>query len=204
MSQNDIGRTPWTRALGPAAVAACLLLMPAVSAQAASMRPLELEELVDLADEIVVGRVGDSEARFEGKLIVTVTAIQVEEALKGNGPGRIEITQLGGTAVHPRTGIAVNMTASHHVALGAGQDVLLFVSRSRSGIRQIVGAAQGRFVIQIDPTTGVRRVPVGPKRLGRTVTEGVETVAPEAISLDDLKARIHARVKAAPKRGGER
>ena len=141
-----------------------LLLWASGPANAATQRELSLGEMVGLSDEIVIGRVVDSEARWQGELIVTVTWVDIDEQLMGSTLGRMELTQLGGTAVHPRTGIEVTLTASTQVEMRPGDEVLLFVSRATSGIRQIVGAQQGRYAIRLDSQSGRRLVPVGPKR----------------------------------------
>ena len=105
-------------------------------AAAAETRPLSLEQMVELSQEIVVGTVVGSETRWEDRLIVTVTTLEIGEAIKGHGRGRIEITQVGGTAVHPDTGVSITMTASTHVGFQSGEDVLFvhrFMSRSPTG-----------------------------------------------------------------------
>jgi len=40
-------------------------------------------QLIDLSEEIVVGEVVDSSARWQGKLVVTDTVVRVDEAMKG-------------------------------------------------------------------------------------------------------------------------
>jgi len=168
----------------------------------ASQRELGFEQMVDTAEEIVVGRVVSSEARWQGKLIVTVSTVEVSEALKGPAHRRIEITQLGGTAVHPVIGTPVTMTASDQVALRSGEDVLLFVSTSKTGVRQLVGGAQGKFVVREEPTTGKSSVPVGPKQL-KVVREGDQhRVAAEATTLDTMRERIRSCVQRQQKTPG--
>lgn len=170
-------------------------VVAATSVMAANLQALDLDQLVQLSDEIVVGRVVASETRWQGKVIVTVATIEVEETIKGEGAARLEITQLGGTAVHARTGLSVTMTASTQVALTPGDDVLLFVSRLPGETRQLVGAQQGRLSIRENPQTRVREIPVGPKRL--EVLRGAERdrVATKVLTLEDMRERIRARLR---------
>lgn len=161
----------------------------------ASQRELGFEEMVGLAEDIVVGRVVSSEARWQGKLIVTVSTVDVSESLKGPPRRQIEITQLGGTAVHPVIGAPVTMTASDQVALPSGETVLLFVSTAKTGVRQLVGGAQGKFVVREEPTTGHRNVAVGPKQLKVMRAGDQHLVAAEAMSLDTMRERIRSSLQ---------
>jgi len=175
--------------------------------EAAETRALNLEQMVDLSQEIVVGNVVGSATRWEGRLVVTITTIEIDEAIKGQRSGRIEITQVGGTATHPDTGLSVTMTASTQVGFQSGQDVLLFVARSPEGLRQIVGAQRGMYRVGTDPTTGVRRLIQGPKRLHATPGDRSQgdpadrAIEAEPVTLGEMRKRIHAHMDAAAARG---
>ena len=164
-------------------------------AGAASQQPLALNEMVDLSDEIVVGKVISETSRWEGRLIVTVATVAVEETIKGTGAPMLEITQLGGTAVHPQSGLAMTMTASTQVSLKPGEDVLLFVHRTSAGRRQLVGGGQGRLVIRENPATQVREIPVGPKRLDVLRGEERDTLRTAVMTLDAMRERIRATMR---------
>jgi hypothetical protein len=56
--------------------------------RADSGRALGLDELIDLSQEIVVGEVVGSTARWQGRFVVTDTEVRIEEGLKGNPPRR--------------------------------------------------------------------------------------------------------------------
>lgn len=174
------------------------------SGWAASQRPLSLEELVETANEVVVGRVMHSEARWHGRLIVTVSTVEVEEPIKGQPGAQIDITQLGGTAIHPRLGKPVTMTASGYAALRPGENVLLFVHKTRDDRRQLVGGAQGKFVIREEVATRGRVLPVGPKQLKVTREDDRHTVATEAMTLEAMLRRIRAYMQQPDQRSGEK
>jgi hypothetical protein len=177
--------------LAPTLLVGAALLVPRVG-WPASLRELKLDDMVALSEEIVVGHVVSSEARWHGKLIVTISKIEVSESLKGQAGRQIEITQLGGTAVHPVIGAPVTMTASDQVALRSGENVLLFVSKTKSGVRQLVGGAQGKFVVREETATGTTDLPVGPKQL-KVVREGdLHVVSAEAMPLGTMRERIRS------------
>lgn len=172
-----------------------LLLLVAPLLLAASQRELGLDEVADLSTEVVVGRVVASESRWQGRLIVTVTTVDVLESLKGapGGP-RVEVTQLGGRAPHPRTGVVMDMSASTFAALDTGQEVVLFLHRGKGGLRQLVGGPQGRLVVRENPKTRVREIPVGAKQLN-VAGDAVE-VGP--MTLDTLRERVRSRAGRTP------
>lgn len=184
-------------------VAVCLV--PVGEVKPASQRPLSLEEMVDLSNTIVVGRVTDTETRWEGRLIVTVATVAVEETIKGGREAQLQITQLGGTAVHPDTGIAMSMSASTQASLKVGEDVLLFVAGTGPALRQLVGGAQGMFAVRDNPQTGVRELPVGPKQLEVVRDDRQDEITVEAMTLDAMRSRIRNRVEqTATSRGGKK
>ena len=186
-------------------IAVAVVLLPTADTSAASQRELSLERMVSLSDEIVVGRVTGVETEWRGRVIVSVATVEIGELIVGPGrPRRIEITQLGGTAVHPDTGISVTMTASTHVALAEGEDVLLFVSRGDDGLRQIVGAQQGKYAIRENARTGVRQLPVGPKRLVVVRGSAETVVRTEPMTLDEMRTRIRGHAERQAGRPGGR
>jgi len=162
---------------------------------AASVQPLSLEQIVDYSDEIVIGKVISSEARWQGKLIVTVSQVEVRESLKGAAAQTIEITRLGGSAVHPTSGIAVTMDASTFVELQPGEEILLFVSRDANGVGQLVGAEQGRMRIRTDPKSGLRELPMAPKRLDVLRGQDQDTIRSGLMTLDEMRRRIQRRLR---------
>ncbi|MGH7895020.1 MAG: hypothetical protein ACREQL_10140, partial [Candidatus Binatia bacterium] len=141
-----------------------LLAILAGAASADSGRALDLDQLIDLSEEIVVGEVVGSTARWQGKLVVTDTVVRVDEAMKGRPPREVTVTQPGGTAVHPRLGAEVTTQASTFTAFTRGESVVLFVDQ-RAGVRRLVGAQQGKLVVAPPAAQGAqpRGLAVGPK-----------------------------------------
>jgi hypothetical protein len=172
-----------------------LLAALAGAARADSGRALELDELIDLSAEIVVGEVVRSGARWQERFVVTDTVVRVHEALKGSPPDEVTITQPGGTAVHPRLGASVTTQASTFTSFDAGETVVLFVDRQR-GVRGLVGAQQGKLVVAPpDAGTGPagRAIAVGPKKVRPAPGAPHASVDTRGMTLDELRARVAAR-----------
>jgi len=164
------------------------------AARADSGRALDLDQLIDLSEEIVVGEVVGSTARWQGKLIVTDTVIRMDEAMKGTPPREVTITQPGGTAVHPRLGAEVTTQASTFTAFAVGESVVLFVDQ-RAGVRRLVGAQQGKLVVEPPAARGAqpRGLAVGPKALQLEPHPGGGTIGTRGMTLDELRARVAGR-----------
>lgn len=171
-----------------------LLAILAGTASADSGRALDLDQLIDLSEEIVVGEVVGSTARWEGKLVVTDTVVRVDEAMKGSPPREVTVTQPGGTAVHPRLGAEVTMQASTFTAFTRGESVVLFVDQ-RAGVRRLVGAQQGKLVVEPPAAHGApqRGLAVGPKALRVEPGPGGGTIGTRGMGLDELRIRVAAR-----------
>lgn len=183
----------------------CLLILLSLLVQpqavwADSQRELALEQMTGLADEIVVGKVTSSVPIWQGRLIVTVSTIQVQESIKGQPGPTVEITQLGGTAVHPRIHAPVHMSASGSAVLNPGEEVLLFVRRTKQGTRDLIGGAQGKLVVEVDPVTGEKIIPVGPKEIEGSDQDGKRKITPRPITLDEVRQRVEAHMQMEIKR----
>ena len=90
---------------------------------------LTLDQLVDYADEVVIGEVTQNRSAWQGKKIFTTSTIRVDEALKGDPEAVVEVVQLGGTAVHPVLGKPMRMDVSGFASFRIGERVLLFLQR---------------------------------------------------------------------------
>ena len=176
-------------------LATLLFLVAALAgaARADSGRALDLDELIDLSTEIVVGEVVSSTSRWQRRLVVTDTVVRVDEAMKGGPEREVTITQPGGTAVHPGLGAPVTTQASTFTALDAGETVILFVER-RARIRTLVGAQQGKLTVApAAKAGGPRELAVGPKKLRPEPGAPHGTIGTRGMTVDELRARIAAR-----------
>jgi hypothetical protein len=175
-----------------------LLATLAGAVRADSGRALELDELIDLSAEVVVGEVVGSSSRWQERLVVTDTVVRVDESMKGSPPHEVTITQPGGTAVHPRLGASITTQASTFTTFDAGETVVLFIDR-RGGTRNLVGAQQGKLVVAPagaakGPTA--RALAIGPKKLLTQPGAPRGMIDTRGMTLDELRARVAARQSA--------
>lgn len=180
------------------ATALALLAALGSAARADSGRALDLDDLIDLSAEVVVGEVVGSSARWQERLVVTDTVVRVDEAMKGSPPHEVTITQPGGTAVHPRLGASVTTQASTFTTFDAGETVVLFIDR-RGGTRNLVGAQQGKLVVApAGAAKGpqARALAVGPKKVLTQPGTPRGLIDTRGMTLDELRARVTARQNA--------
>lgn len=160
-------------------LAACLLgLAVAGGSQAASVRPLVLDDLVDTAALAFQGTcVGNRVQREESTgFIVTYTTFAVKDALKGPVATTHVIKQIGGNL--PEGGMAFRVDGVP--AFTVGEDYVVFLAGvSTAGFSSPVGLGQGKFAIR--PEAGGAKV--GNGRDFREMTAGMPQVAlPEAMA----------------------
>ncbi len=175
----------WTAVVSAAAIVA---VAAAGRAAATTQVALTMEELIYLADRIVVGTVMDAEARFAegGRFIVTDVEVQVDEVLKGpEVAGALTVWQLGGEV--DGVGMRVEGTAE----LDPGERVLLFLEEGRHGLG-ILGWAQGKLCIETDAATGRELAVRGAARAVRTRTPDPAWI----FRFDELRDAVIADVRA--------
>jgi hypothetical protein len=133
------------------------LLTPAlvaVSAQATTLRHLDVRDLTLESHDIVIGVVEGSRSYWNDAhtRILTDVEVRVTRSLKGAPEGRLTLTQLGGEVDGAR------YTVPGCPAFLPGEESLLFVWRDARGRAQVNGLGQGKFDIRRDAGTGVRMV----------------------------------------------
>lgn len=137
-------RRPWAWALLASLAALCVC----AAASATIALRFDVEALTSTADEVVVGRVLGSNARWEGSRIMTEVQVQVATPILGQSqPGQTLTLQTPGGRVGDLAQV-IQGTPSFQ----EGQEVLLFLERNRrSGALRTVGLAQGKFTLYRDP-----------------------------------------------------
>jgi hypothetical protein len=135
-------------------LAAVLTLMLAVAmtiggiAQATTFARMSPEDLAREAAAIVRGRcVGSVFETREGELW-TVTSIEVRETWKGEPPRVVRVWLLGGRTAN------ITSRVSGVPRFRAGEDVILFLSRTASGEFSVLSWAQGTFRVRRDRASG--------------------------------------------------
>ena len=133
---------------------ALALLSAPPPAHATQVLQQSLRDLTLGSQDIVIGRVEDTQVRWNEAhtKIVTDVTVRVDESLKGASAERLTLTQLGGDL----DGFRYSVPGSP--LFRAGEQALLFVWRDARGRAQVNGLAQGKFDITTDPATGARTV----------------------------------------------
>ncbi len=117
-----------------AALAASLGLL-----RGATLEQLSLDDMIRQSTAIVRGTTQISSTAFRGPLIYTHYTVQVTANLKGTAAKQIDIVVPGGVSSGRRQSFAGAPT------LVNGQDYVLFLWTSKSGLTQVIGLSQGLF-----------------------------------------------------------
>lgn len=107
--------------------------------QSATLERLSFSDMVLKSSVVVRGTVVSSNAAFTGSLIFTHYKVQVTESLKGQLSGTIDVMVPGGVANGVRQPVAG--APEFH----PGEDYVLFLWTSKTGMTQVIGLTQGIF-----------------------------------------------------------
>ena len=118
-----------------------LLAATLASLPASTLQQLSLNDMIRLSTAIVHGKVQPSGSAYRGSIIYTHYQVQVSETLKGSAVSQLDIAVPGGAASH------LQQTFAGAPTLVPGQDYLLFLWTSKSGLTQVIGLSQGLFVV---------------------------------------------------------
>jgi hypothetical protein len=124
-----------------------LVLCPA--ARATTVKHQTIVELIDLADQILVGRVTSVTDGFEKGLPYTEVTLAVQEVVRGSAGSTYTFRQFG--LSEPRTledgRRYLTMSPQGWPTYAAGDKVLLFLYKpaAKTGLRTTVGLLQGTF-----------------------------------------------------------
>lgn len=111
---------------------------------AATLEKLSMDDLIQKSTEIVSAKVTGTSAVMRGPVVYTRYRISVSEQWKGAAAKEMDVHVPGG-----RYGSLVQ-TFSGSPALNAGEEYVLFLWTSRSGLTQVIGLSQGLFTLKRD------------------------------------------------------
>ena len=109
--------------------------------QAATLQQLSLDDMIQKSTVIVRGRTQLSYASFEGRVIYTHYTVHVSEAMKGTQAKQLDIVVPGGVS----SGLRQRFAGAP--VLVDGQDYVLFLWTSKTGLTQVIGLSQGLFSV---------------------------------------------------------
>jgi hypothetical protein len=123
-----------------ALAAACLAALPDSRLSASTLQRLSLNDMILKSSMIVRGTIqpGTSSA-FRGPLIYTHYQLAVTAVYKGTPGSSIDVAVPGGVLN------AIQQPVAGAPTLTAGQDYVLFLWTSKSGLTQVIGLSQGLF-----------------------------------------------------------
>jgi len=106
-----------------------------------TLQQLSLDDMIQLSTVIVHGKAQQTTSSSRNSIIYTHYQVQVSETLKGPAASQLDIAVPGGAANRLQQIFAGAPT------LAPGQDYVLFLWTSKSGLTQIIGLSQGLFVV---------------------------------------------------------
>ena len=154
------------------------------SAGATTLQKLGLDEIIQKSTAIVRVKALGSAGALRGQDIYTFYQLQVVEDFRGTGLRQIEVAVPGGTAG------GLRQIVSGAPQLNPGQEYVLFLWTSPSGLTQVIGLSQGLFAVQRDAAgnPAVARPPTSELMLDKAG----HPVSDQAVwmQLSELRARI--------------
>jgi hypothetical protein len=119
-----------------------MLVGVAVAAlQGSTLQQLSLDDMIQKSTSIVRGKAHLTSASFRGSIIYTHYQVQVSEVYKGTPGAQLDVAVLGGFSNGVRQIFAGAPT------LAEGQDYVLFLWTSKTGLTQVIGLSQGLFAV---------------------------------------------------------
>ena len=166
-------------------------LMPAV--HATTLLQLSLNDMIQQSTMIVQGTAKPSYSAFRGSIIYTHYQVQVSQVLKGTAGTTIDVAVIGGAAEGFRQSYAGAPT------LMPGQQYVLFLWTSKTGLTQVIGLSQGLFTV-LSGASG-QATALRAASAERMLNAAGDEVSDSDLkmSLSDLKARVQSVLAGAAK-----
>ena len=173
----------------PISLAACFLAIAPIFGT--TLEQLTLADMARQSTSIVRARVTGSRSAYKGSSIYTYFQLQVLETWKA-GPqtpnGIATEVAIPGGAVD---GIRQSVTGAPE--LKSGQEYVLFLWTSRSGLTQVIGLSQGRFSVLGDVVQRPAASELMLDRSGRPVEDRAMS-----LSIQDLHAQVLQSLRQTP------
>lgn len=151
------------------------LVDPWVSAWATTLRKLSIDDMIQQSTAIVRVTVTGSSAAFRGKDIYTYYQLQVIENMKAVSPQALAVAVPGGVAGGLR-----QMVAGAPV-LANGQQYVIFLWTSKSGLTQVIGLSQGLFAVT-ENSAGAAAI-VRPASISMMLNQSGQVVTDQPVSM---------------------
>lgn len=154
------------------------------SVWATTLKKLSTDEMIQQSTGIVRAKVTGSYSSFRGKDIYTYYQLQITETMKSTLPQSINVAVPGGWAR------GVRQMVPGAPALATGQEYVIFLWTSKSGLIQVIGLSQGLFAVTQD-SSGTP-VMVRPAAVSMMLNQAGQVISdqPTSMSLTDLRSEI--------------
>lgn len=145
-------------------------------ANATVLEAMSLADMIEASDSVVLARIERRGAMLDTRTdtVYTVTLVEVEQYIIGEGPSRLKIRQLGG-----RIGDRI-MHVHGNASLRPGERVVLFLKKGDAPFVHIVSMERGAFHVQESNS------PTNPPIVTREVTVPTASVTQQGTVLHHL------------------
>ena len=161
-----------------------VLIAIAASAWATTLLKLSTDQMIQQSTAIVRAKVVGSTSSYLGRDIYTYYQLQVSENLKSSSPASLQVAVPGGVARGFR------QMVPGAPSLIAGQEYVLFLWTSKSGLTLVIGLSQGLFAITQDSSGN--SILMRPSAVAMMLNSSGQQVAdqPVSMSLAALRTEI--------------
>jgi hypothetical protein len=121
------------------------LVNPWASAWATTLRKLSIDDMIQQSTAIVRVKVTGSSTAFRDKDIYTYYQLQVIENMKSGSTS--SMTQSLAVAVPGGAAKGIRQMVAGAPVLASGQEYVIFLWTSKSGLTQVIGLSQGLFAV---------------------------------------------------------
>ncbi|MCE1246972.1 MAG: hypothetical protein LWY06_10025 [Firmicutes bacterium] len=176
-----------------------ILFVP-VTVLALEAKVMDVDELAKNADIILSGKVIDTTAKWEvnpqtgKKNIYTYVTLELIDVVKGKVKGNTYTFRVLGGAI-PGERIAQGVVEMP--AFKNGRETFLFLHNDKNLYSPVVGFYQGKFNIEIDPSSGIRKIytdrgaPVTEFRLTKNSSKNNT----DAVNYEYFKTLVESKLK---------
>jgi hypothetical protein len=166
-------------------VCGLLAALPVVL-QGSTLQQLSLNDMIQKSTLIVRGKAQFTYAAARGSVIYSHYQVQVTETYKGTPAKQLDVAVLGGVANGFRQSFA------GAPALVPGQDYVLFLWTSKTGLTEIIGLSQGLFSVTTNSAGQAMLVRAASTELMLNSVGKPVTDSDIDISLSNLRSQIQS------------
>jgi hypothetical protein len=151
------------------------LLAVMASAWATTLLKLSTDQMIQQSTSIVRAKVAGSSTGYVGRDIYTTYQLQVTENLKSSSPASLQVAIPGGVVGRYR------QMVPGAPSLISGQEYVLFLWTSKSGLTLVMGLSQGLFAVTQDSSGN--SILVRPAAIATMLNSAGQQVADQTISM---------------------